>query len=279
MYLQVRPGMINLRSCHLDFMENDGRKFSVSIAQRQYSRNELIKAIVTVMKSAGAQSYDANTNNDGQLLTIRSPQPFALLGNSGANADQSIMNHLGFGIIDTDLRTAHTAFFPIDTPLTPFIDVQVAELPPIGTKEARVRVPNRTQFTGVPETQVSNIVTRVPIFTTTDSEQERIYYRAEDTDLITQPFQPMTLDKMTFAFFDQYGNTVDIGEHNITLMVHTESVASRLKSSRPAPSFTENFVSEPTPGIVHPSSKIINLQTFFLFILTVVSTFFVVTRK
>ena len=219
MYLKIHPTMLSMNTRHIDFEEADGRQFSVQVSPSQYSSLQLVRAIATAMTSEGSQTYRAAVDDSNGLLTIRSNKVWALKGNSGVNAATSMVNYLGYGYNDTGTGLSHTASFPLDVPTTPFVDICIEELPVVATKSVRYRTPNRTLFTGTPETYMCNIVARVPLLTTTESEQERVFFRATELDMINMPCAPSYFDKLTFSFYDQFGVPVSVGEHNLTLLV------------------------------------------------------------
>ena len=264
MYLQIHSSLLSANASHIDFEEEvSGLRYSAMLPPSKYTVKQLVKAVETAMNRYGGQSYRARIDDRSGLLTISASGRFAILGNSGVNADNGLVNHLGYGYNDTDMSTHQTAHFPVDSPLTPFVDMHIAELPAIATKVARYRTPNRTLFTGTPETYQYNIVARIPIFTTFEPEQERVYYRSHELDMIECQCIPTAMDKLTIGFLDQFGRPVQVGEHNMTMLV--ETIARGTAVTRTVEGYEEPTY-EPPPDLA-PSNKLANAQVALLFML------------
>ena len=266
MYLQIHPSLLSANASHIDYEEEDtGLRYSAMVPPSQYTVKQLVKAVEAAMKRYGGQSYRIRNNGRTGLLAISAPGRFAILGNSGVNADDGLVNHLGFGYNDPVMSREQVAPFPVDTPITPFVDVYIAEVPAIATKVARYRTPNRTLFTGTPETYQCNIVARIPILTTSEPEQERVYYRAHELDMIDSKCIPTAMDKLTIGFLDQFGRPVQVGEHNITMLVETAARGTAV--TRTLEGYEEPQLENEAPPARKPPNTLANAQVALLFVL------------
>ena len=189
---------------------------TIDIPPGNYEPPLLLTVIQQGLEAAGLPNPVVALSPDSNIVTISCDSQLSFPFASGDQASSSIHPYLGFSNLDIDSVNTVSSPFAMSLPPTPYVTVEVDEVPRSAKKRAyslQYEVPilynTRPELLELPCDGI--------VFLDTDAETYK-FWQAASTEIIQQKFQPLDMRQFTITLRDDKGKLYDSNMYNHTLV-------------------------------------------------------------
>lgn len=201
----------------------DGPTVTITIPGGNYEPPLLLAEIQNDLAVNGIDNPVLTLSPDTNIVTLTSDTPFTLPFATGDEAAASVHPNLGFSNVDVRGVTSATGFFSMSLPPPTFLTVDIAEVPSVGKRKGytlEYEVP--ATYSTRPELMETPFVGLVPMNTEYQTTQ---FWKANDSDVLKRPFQPVDLRQVTITLRDDKGNAYDANNYDHMLVFQITQLA------------------------------------------------------